>query len=66
MNSVQDIRSAISRLSTEELVRFREWFDEFEAHAWDKQIDSDAKSERLDMLAKEAIDEYGTGKRKEL
>ena len=58
MDSVQDIQSAISLLTTEELVRFREWFDEFEAHAWDKQIESDAKSGRLDMLAKEAISVY--------
>ena len=66
MNSVQDIRSAISRLSTEELGRFREWFDEFDAQAWDKQIESDAKSGKLDKFAKEAMEEYRAGKRKEL
>lgn len=66
MNSIQEIQSAISRLSLEELIRFREWFDEFDAQAWDEQFARDAKSGKLDKLAKEAIAEYRTGKHKEL
>jgi hypothetical protein len=66
MLTVQEIERAVSQLSFDELTRFREWFEEFDAKAWDKQFESDAKSGKLDWLANEAIAEYRAGKRKEL
>ena len=57
MQMVQEIELAVSRLSLEELARFREWFDEFEA---------DAKSGKLDRLANQAIADFRASKCKEL
>lgn len=34
----------IEGLSADELARFREWFDEFDAEVWDRQFAEDAKS----------------------
>lgn len=66
MSTVQEIEQAVSRLSLEELARFREWFDEFDAKVWDKQFEADAKSGKLDKLANQAIADFRAGKYKEL
>ena len=66
MQSVFELQSAVSRLSPEDLVRFREWFDEFEAASWDLQFEEDARSGKLDRLADQAIADFRAGECKEL
>ena len=66
MQMVQEVQLAVSQLSLEELARFREWFDEFEAKVWDKQFEADAQSGKLDKLANQAIADFHAGKCKEL
>jgi len=66
MQTVQEIKQAISRLPQEELARFREWFDEFDAKVWDKQFEADVKSGKLDRLANQAVAEFRAGKCKEM
>ena len=64
--SITEIEHAITELSHEELVRLRQWFDEYFAQVWDKQIEEDAKSGRLDKLIAEANEEYDAGLSKPL
>ena len=64
--SITEIEQAITELSPEELARFREWFDEYYAEMWDKQIEADAKSGRLDKLIAESDEEYNAGSSKPL
>jgi len=64
--SITEIEQAITELSPEELARFREWFEEFDAQVWDEQIEKDAKAGKLDKIADKAVDEYRAGKAKEL
>lgn len=64
--SITEIEQAITELSPEELARFREWFQEFDAQVWDEQIEKDAKTGKLDKIADKAVDEYRAGKAKEL
>ena len=66
MPAIREIQSAVTQLSLEELSRFREWFDEFDAEVWDKQFEDDVKSGRLDRLANQAIADFRAGKCKEL
>jgi hypothetical protein len=66
MQMVQEIQLAVSQLSLEELARFRDWFDEFEAKVWDRQFEADAKSGKLDKLANQAIADFRAGKCEEL
>ena len=66
MQAVQELQSAISQLSAEELARFREWFDKFDAEVWDRQFEEDAKSGKLDQLANQAIADFQAGKCKQL
>jgi hypothetical protein len=55
MGSVQSIEEAVKALPPSELAEFRLWFAEFDSAAWDKQIEHDAVSGRLDRLAAEAL-----------
>ena len=66
MRAVQELQSAVSQLSAEELARFREWFDKFDAEVWDRQFEEDAKSGKLDQLANQAIADFQAGKCKQL
>ena len=54
--TITELEQADTQLSEEELARFRAWFDEYYADLWDKQIEEDAKSGRLDKLIAE-VDE---------
>ncbi|HEV7406722.1 MAG TPA: hypothetical protein VGO11_27475 [Chthoniobacteraceae bacterium] len=50
MSTVRDIEGAIGRLSRDDLSELREWFSKFDADAWDRQIEEDAKSGRLEAF----------------
>jgi hypothetical protein len=55
MSKLEALEKRVSGLSTEELAEFRRWFAEFDAAAWDRQIERDAKAGKLDALADEAL-----------
>jgi hypothetical protein len=50
MSSVKEIESAISKLPRNDLTELESWFAEFTADAWDRQIEDDARSGRLDVF----------------
>ena len=54
MSKLEQIETEISSLSAEELAEFRRWFAEFDANAWDRQIERDLENGRLDDLISEA------------
>lgn len=56
--TITEIEKAVTELSEQELIRFREWFDEYYADMWDKQIEEDIKTGRLDNLLAEVDEEY--------
>ena len=66
MAAIQDIERVISSLPPDELAQFRAWFEEFDAAAWDKQFEEDARSGELDDIAGEALADFKEGKFKEL
>ena len=53
--TIEDIEQAVSRLSQDELTTFRAWFAEFDADAWDTQLEKDAIAGRLDSLGNETL-----------
>lgn len=61
MGNVKSIEQAVQALPPEELAEFRRWFAEFDAAAWDRQIESDAAAGKLDRLAEEARADYDAG-----
>ncbi|HID96299.1 MAG TPA: hypothetical protein EYP53_09650 [Candidatus Latescibacteria bacterium] len=66
MSKVEEILCSIESLSEEEFARLRKWFYERDWKRWDKQIEEDSGSGKLDFLVKEALDEKAKGKLKEL
>ena len=66
MGNVKSIEKAVESLPPSELAEFRHWFAEFDAAAWDKQIEQDASSGKLDLLATEALADYHSGPAREL
>lgn len=54
MSKVEYIKQAVSNLSPVELCKFRRWFTEFDAGAWDREIASDVEVGKLDGLIEEA------------
>ena len=62
MSTVQQIEHSVRQLSRHELATFREWFTEFDADAWDKQLGQDIAAGRLDTLADEALRDLREGR----
>ena len=60
--SVEELESAVSSLSPAELSKFSQWFEEFLADQWDRQIEQDLISGRLDAALKQADDHYSAGR----
>lgn len=62
MTVISEIEVAVAKLSREELSVFRDWFQEFDADAWDKQFEDDVTAGRLDALAEEALRDLREGR----
>ena len=62
MSEVEQLEQRIGNLSPEDLSKLRAWFIEFDARAWDAQIEADAKAGKLDRLIHEALADYNAGK----
>jgi hypothetical protein len=62
MTTVQEIKDAVSDLSPENLAAFRAWFAEFDAMLWDRQLETDVASGRLDRLGDEALQDLREGR----
>jgi len=61
MSKIELIEQQVASLKPAELARFRQWFTSFDSDAWDRQIEVDATSGKLDALAAQALDEYKAG-----
>jgi len=66
ISPVDKIKSAIESLPEDEYVKLRKWFSERDWKKWDKQIEEDSDSGKLDFLIKEASDQKKYGKLKKL
>ena len=62
MTSLQEVEEAIRRLPSDELAAFRVWFAEFDAAVWDRELEQDVRSGRLDALAEEALRDLREGR----
>lgn len=66
MTSVESIERSIEKLTREDFHKLYQWFLEFSAEVWDKQIEADAASGTFDSIAKEALNEYNARKVREI
>jgi len=66
MGAVEKLELLIKRLSPEELAKFREWFADFDAQIWDRQIQSDTAAGKLDRLIDESMADHRNNKSRPL
>ena len=65
-NLVETIERQVERLPEEQLKQFRSWYERFDSQNWDKTIEADIRSGKLDSLAKMAIADHKAGRSKPL
>jgi len=58
---VKQIEQAIVKLPARELVELVTWLEDYHARVWDKRIEEDLESGRLDALLTEVNEEYKAG-----
>jgi hypothetical protein len=66
MSQVELLEQNVKQLNPRELAAFRSWFLEFDAAAWDRQIEQDSQAGKLDVLAQRAMEEHKAGKTKNI
>ncbi len=66
MTNIEKLEAEVSRLSAQELATFRAWFAEFDAAAWDREIERDAEAGRFDSLAGVALADHAAGRSRKL
>lgn len=66
MTRVEVLEQEVQKLSSEELASFRKWFAEYEAKRWDRQIEKDVRSGKLDALAERALAAHRRGESREI
>ena len=66
MGAVEKLELLIKSLSPEELAKFREWFADFDAQIWDRQIQSDTAAGKLDRLIDESMADHRNNKSRPL
>ena len=59
--SILEIESAITQLPRGELAELISWLREYEAQAWDRQLEDDLAAGRLNRLLSEVDKDYAAG-----
>ena len=54
---VEEIQVAIESLPYQEYIRLMQWFSARDWERWDRQIEADSESGKLDFLIEEALNE---------
>ena len=62
MTKLEKIEQDIASLDPKDVRKLADWLEEYKAELWDRQIENDAKSGRLDKLADNARAEIAAGK----
>ena len=61
MSRVEQLEQRITELNAAELKELREWFDRYDAEAWDRQIENDSKTGKLRRLIDQALSDDRSG-----
>ena len=66
MTKIESIEKEIELLNRDELTALQRWFIEHDSAAWDREIQTDIESGKLERLADAALDAYASGESREL
>ena len=59
--SIQELETAIKKLSTKELASLTTWLIDYHEQIWDQQIENDLDSGKLERFLNEVEREYAAG-----
>jgi hypothetical protein len=62
MENLERIKQEIESLPKNDFIQLRNWFSDKAWKKWDRQIEEDSISGKLDFLMKEALEEKDKGK----
>jgi hypothetical protein len=66
MTKLQLLKEEIKKLAPEELAQLRNWFLELDAQQWDREIEQDAASGKLDKVFEKSLTDHRAGKSREI
>ena len=66
MSNITEIQQAILALPEADYLQFKRWFSELDWAKWDRQIEVDSESGKLDFLVAEALEAKENGTLKNL
>jgi len=66
MSKVDELKTAIEKLSREEFTELVRWLSEKDWERWDEEIEADSEAGKLDFLMREVLDEKAKGTLKDL
>jgi hypothetical protein len=64
--TIEDLEKAVATLPPDQLAKFRDWFEAFDAARFDEKIERDAARGTLDRLAEQAVAEHAQGRTRKL
>ena len=64
--TIEDLEKAVATLPPDQLAKFRDWFEAFDAARFDDKIERDARAGRLDRLAEQALADHTQGRTRKL
>lgn len=59
--NIEELEAAVAHLPPSDLARFSQWFEELMAEQWDRKIESDILTGRLDAAGKRADEDFEAG-----
>lgn len=62
MSKVNEAEQLVAGFTAGERAYFRRWFAAFDAEAWDRQIERDVATGKLDALAERALAAHAAGR----
>ncbi|HTC62048.1 MAG TPA: hypothetical protein VK709_04340 [Candidatus Saccharimonadales bacterium] len=66
MSRIDELKAEIEHLSSHEIAEIYRWLSEKDWERWDKEIESDSQSSKIDFLIREANGEKAKGNLKDL
>ncbi|UCD83521.1 MAG: hypothetical protein JSU92_09460 [Deltaproteobacteria bacterium] len=66
MSKIEELEREIKKLNREELANFCEWFRKFDSEEWDRQIEKDVLTGKLDKIAEKSVADHRAGRSKKL
>ncbi|MBK5260438.1 MAG: hypothetical protein JJE51_12675 [Thermoanaerobaculia bacterium] len=66
MTKLEALEEEIKKLSPEELAKLRDWLLESDAQEWDRELERDAATGKLDKLFEKSVADHRAGKSREI